>query len=160
MKKCPKCGEAYAERLNFCTKCGTDLIAFKEGGQEKEKTIEREKKPSISGMVVKEDELIYSKGMFDARKGVLALIDKKLIFTIKKGLFDKKEEIFIEIPLENIRSADAVKHGAVDALQIRYEDKNGKKETIKFQGRASGIFTTNPQFMGWAQAINELRSKL
>lgn len=160
MKKCTKCGETYPERLNFCTKCGTDLIALKEGEREKEKTIERKKKPPISGMVIKEDELIYSKGMFDARKGVLTLTDKKLIFTIKKGLIGKKEEIFIEIPLENIRSADAIKRGAVDALQIRYEDKNGKKETIKFQGCASGIFTTNPQFMGWAQTINELRSKV
>ena len=117
----------------------------------------------IKEKVIKEDELIFSKGMFNVRKGVLTLTNKKLIFTVKKGLVGKKDEVFIEIPLESIRSADAIKHGAVDALQIRFEDKNGKIETIKFQSAswdAQTLLTTNPQFVGWAQTINELRSKI
>lgn len=116
----------------------------------------------MSERVIKEDELEYRKGLLSGKRGILTLTDKRLYFTIKKGLISKREEILFDIPLGGIRSADAVKKWAYDSLQIRFNDK-GKVRTLTFMSGSSfarTLLTTNPQFIGWAQAINESRAKL
>ncbi|MBI4010099.1 MAG: hypothetical protein HY361_02815 [Candidatus Aenigmarchaeota archaeon] len=112
--------------------------------------------------VIKESELMLKKNMMSYQKGILTLTSKKLLFSIKKGFIQKKEEELFDIPLQDIRSADAIKVWAQDGLQIRF-NKNSKVETLTFINSSMGgqtLQTTNPLFVGWSQAINDARDKV
>ena len=109
--------------------------------------------------IIKEDGMMFIKSRFNYIKGMAVITHKRIYFYTNKGIFNKKTEILLDIPIKNVRSASAKKVLAHDGLEIRYNE-NGQVKSAIFKSPDSKYtiiaFSRDPLMEEWSKAINKL----
>lgn len=117
--------------------------------------------------IIKKDAVIFVKSLFKTERGDLVLTPTRLYFVaVKKGLFSRKEEEILNIPIEDIINVKAEKAfwQGTDYLRLLYKD-DGKEKKVLFQHFSWARWSAGDlsrvealYFAPWENAIEELRS--